>query len=152
MEMALIPPAKTSFLFIPAQVVYVLIPIIGVAIFLYMLYKRAQPMLKAAPDNRLDALGERVGKLIKIWLLQYRHPRYMLAGVLHILLFAGFIILGLRSTELVFVGIFPGFKMPGLDNILGDLYGILRAYAATWVLVVALIAMVRRGIVKPGAL
>lgn len=149
MEMALIPPAETSFLFIPAQAVYVLIPIIGVAIFLYMLYKRAQPMLKAAPDNRLDALGERVGKLIKIWLLQYRHPRYMMAGVLHILLFAGFIILGLRSTELVFVGIFPGFQIPGMDNILGDLYGILRAYAATWVLVVALIAMVRRGIVKP---
>jgi Fe-S oxidoreductase len=149
MEMALVPPANTSFAFIPAQLVYSLIPIIGVGLFLYIIYKRLQPMLKAAPDNRLDNVGDRIAKLIKIWLLQYRQPRYMLAGVLHILLFAGFLILGLRSTELVFVGIIPGFHMPGLDNVLGDLYGILRAYAATWVLVVALIAMWRRGISKP---
>lgn len=149
METVLIPPASSYFLFIPAQVVYALIPIIGVAVFLYMIYKRLQPMLKAAPDNRMGELGDRVRQVVKIWLLQYRHPRYMLAGVLHILLFAGFIILGLRSTELVFVGIIPGFHIPGLGGILGEIYGVLRSYAATWVLVVAVIAMVRRGIFKP---
>lgn len=149
METVLIPPASSFFLFIPAQVVYSLIPIIGVAVFLYMIYKRLQPMLKAAPDNRLGQLGDRVSQVVKIWLLQYRHPRYMLAGVLHILLFAGFLILGLRSTELVFVGVFPDFHFPGLGGILGKIYGVLRSYAATWVLVVAVIAMVRRGIFKP---
>jgi Fe-S oxidoreductase len=73
----------------------------------------------------------------------------MLAGVLHIMLFAGFLLLGLRSFELIFVGIIPGFHLPGMDGVLGQLYGIIRTYAATWVLIVALIAIVRRGIVQP---
>jgi len=81
--------------------------------------------------------------------LQQRHPRYLAAGVLHILLFAGFLILGLRSLEMMFIGIFPDFSMPGLNGVLGSLYGVVRTYAATWVLVVALIGMVRRGIVQP---
>ncbi len=149
MDVALIPPAETFFLSIPASVVYLLIPMVGVAVFGHMIYNRLKPMLRAAPDSRWGELGERLPKLIKIWLFQSRHPRYMAAGVLHILLFAGFLILGLRSTEMVFIGIWPGFSIPGMDGALGDLYAVLRSYAATWVLVVALIAMVRRGLIQP---
>jgi Fe-S oxidoreductase len=149
MKMALIPPASTFFAFIPAYVVYTLIPIVGVALFAHMISRRLAPLRHAAPDNRMGQMAERVVQLVKIWLLQWRHPRYMMAGVLHILLFAGFLILGLRSTELVFVGIIPGFHLPGMDGLLGAIYDVLRAYAATWVLVVALIGMVRRGIFKP---
>ena len=149
MDFALTPPAKTLFLAIPAPVIYAIIPIAGVAVFLYMIYRRLKPLLNAAPDSRENFLGDRFRQLAKIWLLQYRHPRYMVAGVLHILLFAGFLILSLRSLELVFVGVFPGFVLPGMGGAVGKLYGVLRAYAATWVLVVAVIAMVRRGIVRP---
>jgi Fe-S oxidoreductase len=149
MNMALVSPASTYFAFIPAYIVYTLIPIVGVALFAHMIAKRLAPLRNAAPDNRLGQMGGRIGQLLKIWLLQWRHPRYMLAGVLHILLFAGFLILGLRSLELMFVGIIPGFHLPGMDSVLGKSYGILRTYAATWVLVVSLIAMVRRGIFKP---
>jgi hypothetical protein len=149
MQNVLIPPAETSFLAIPASVVYTLIALIGIGIFAYMIFKRLKPLLKAAPDRRWNLFGERLGQLIKIWLMQYRHPRYMLAGVLHILLFAGFLILSLRSLELIFVGIIPHFSLPGMGGWLGDVYQVLRAYAATWVFVVAVIAMVRRGIVRP---
>ncbi len=149
MQNALFSPAETYFLAIPASVVYTLIPIVGIGIFAWMIYVRLKPLLRAAPDVRWDRIGERVAQLVKMWLLQYRHPRYMLAGVLHILLFAGFLILGLRSLELVFVGIIPDFTLPGLGGRLGHAYHVLRAYAATWVFVVAAIAMVRRGIVRP---
>ena len=149
MDAALIPPAKTMFLSIPASVVYALIPIIGIAVFGYMIVCRLKPLLKAAPDDRWGQVSARVPQLLKIWLLQYRHPRYMAAGLLHIFLFAGFLILGLRSTEMAFIGIWPDFSIPGMGGWLGDMYAILRSYAATWVLIVALIAMVRRGLVKP---
>ena len=36
--------------------------------------------------------------MLKIWLAQWRQPRYMLAGVLHIVVFFGFLILAARST------------------------------------------------------
>jgi hypothetical protein len=149
MDFALIPPSSTTLLFVPAVAVYVLIPLVGIAIFAYMIFVRVKPLLCAAPDDRSNNLSMRLMQLLKIWLLQWRHPRYMLAGVLHILLFAGFLLLGLRSLELIFVGIIPGFHLPGMDGAIGQLYGIIRTYAATWVLVVALIAIVRRGIVQP---
>jgi Fe-S oxidoreductase len=149
MDFALIPPPNTTFLLIPASAVYTLIPLIGIAIFAYMINGRAKPLLKAAPDDRSNHLTERLFQLAEIWLFQKRHPRYLFAGVLHILLFAGFLLLGLRSLELIFVGIFPGFSLPGMGGALGHAYDIIRTYAATWVLVVAVIAMIRRGIVQP---
>ncbi len=149
MDFALIPPAASRFLTIPADVIYVLIPLVGVGIFAYMIYHRLRPLLRAAPDLRTNDLAARARRLLKIWLFQKRHPRYLLAGVLHILLFSGFLILGLRSLELIFVGFIPGFRLAGMDSAPGHLYMVLRSYAGTWVLVVALIGMVRRGIVRP---
>lgn len=131
------------------NVLYTAVPLIGAAVFLYMLYVRFKPMRKAAPDHRWNDQGARIRQLLKTWLFQERHPRYLAAGVLHILLFAGFLILGLRSLEMIFIGIIPGFSLPGLSGAFGGIYGFVRTYAATWVLVVALIGMVRRGIVQP---
>ncbi len=149
MDVVLAPPASAHFFSIPAQVLYVIIPVVGIAVFGYLIYHRMKPLLKAAPDDRIGQKADRLRQLVKIWLLQRRHPRYLLAGVLHILLFAGFLLLGLRSLELIFVGIIPHFTLPGLGGELGHGYAFIRAYAATWVLVVALIAMVRRGIIQP---
>lgn len=145
METALISPANTFLVSIPAYVIYTALPLLGISVFLYMVFIRSKPLLNAAPDARLNGWPARMGKVIKIWLLQYRHPRYLMAGLLHIPLFAGFLILGLRSFEMIFIGIFPDFKLPGL----GGIYGVVRTYAATWVLVVALLAMVRRGFFQP---
>jgi Fe-S oxidoreductase len=149
MDVALTSPASAYLMSIPASVLYIFIPVIGIAVFGYQIYHRIQPLLKAAPDNRIGQMGDRFRQLIKIWLLQHRHPRYMPAGALHILLFAGFLLLGLRSLELIFVGIVPDFTLPGFGGGVGHAYGFIRTYAATWVLVVALIAMVRRGIIQP---
>ncbi|MBW2514977.1 MAG: electron transfer flavoprotein, partial [Deltaproteobacteria bacterium] len=137
METVLIPPANAYFLGIPTIV------------FSYIITMRAVPLLKAAPDNRWNRFGERIGSLIKIWLFQYRQPRYMVAGVLHIIIFAGFLILSIRSTSLVIIGISENFVFPGLGGALGTVYSLFKDYAATMVLVACVIAMVRRGIVKP---
>ena len=79
-----------------------------------------------------------------------RQPRYMLAGVLHIAIFAGFLILSIRSTSLVIIGLSDGFVLPGFGGFLGDIYNFIKDYAATIVLIACIIAAVRRGIFKPG--
>jgi Fe-S oxidoreductase len=149
MDPALLSPAETTILGLPAVALYTLIPVTGISLFGYMIYRRLKPMLNAAPDRRFNNLSERFKKLIKLWLFQQRHLRYLAAGVLHIPLFAGFLILGLRSLEMIFMGIFPDFTLPGMTGGLGKAYAIVRTYAATWVLVVALVGMVRRGVVRP---
>ena len=149
MQPALISPAASSIIGIPANIIYILIPLIGVGAFTYIIFRRLAPLFKAAPDNRFNRFGERIQSVLKIWLAQWRHPRYMLAGVVHIFLFAGFLILGARSTQLVFIGFIDGFTLPGFGGGFGDFYNVIKDYAATWVLIAVAVAAVRRGIIKP---
>ncbi len=149
MEPALISPSASTILGIPANIIYILIPLIGVGTFIYIVYRRMIPLRVAAPDNRLDRIPERIRKVARIWLAQWRHPRYLLAGVVHIFLFAGFLILGARSTQLVIVGFAEGFQLPGFGGAFGSIYNVIKDYAATWVLIVVIIAAVRRSIIKP---
>jgi Fe-S oxidoreductase len=149
MEPALIAPASTAFFGIPAKIIYILIPLAGVGIFAYIIFRRFAPLIKAAPDDRLNRIPERIKAVLKIWLAQWRQPRYMLAGILHIFLFAGFLILGARSVQLILIGFIDGFVLPGFGGSFGTVYAILKDYATTWVLMVVVIAAVRRSIFKP---
>jgi Fe-S oxidoreductase len=149
MQPVLMSPASDSFLGIPLNIIYTLIPLIGIGAFAYIISKRIEPLLRGAPDDRFNRFAERIQSVLKIWLAQWRHPRYLLAGVVHIFLFAGFLILGARSTQLVFVGIVEGFELPGFSGAFGAFYNVLKDYAGTWVLIAVAIAAVRRGLFKP---
>jgi len=149
METALIAPADYSFLGIPTVFFSFLIPIVGVALFAYIMAIRIAPLVLAAPDLRFNRFGERIVKVVRIWLLQWRQPRYRTAGIIHIMIFAGFLVLAIRSTSLVIIGISDGFVFPGLGGPLGVVYNFFKDYAATMVLVACGFAAYRRIVVKP---
>ncbi len=149
MESVLIPPSQALYFGLSGQVWFILIPLIGIGIFTYIMIRRITPLLKASADPRFDRVGERIGRVFKFWLGQYKHPRYLLPGILHILLFSGFLILSVRSVTLVITGFVEGFVLPGFGGGLGQLYGPIKDLATTYVLVAALALMVRRGIFKP---
>lgn len=127
----------------------VMIPLFGLIIFSYIFLKRIRPLFSAAPDDRFNSYQDRFLKLLKFALLQYRQPRYMMAGVLHILLFSGFVVLSVRSLTLIMLGIFDGFTLPGLGGDLGPLYNSLKDAFATIVLLVCVTAMIRRAVFRP---
>ena len=123
MDPVLISPAAYKlFGFFPTVIFSVLIPVAAVALFTYIIALRLAPIVKAKPDLRFDRPGERLFNIAKIWLAQWKQPRYMMAGVLHIIIFFGFLILSVRSTELVVKGIDSEFIFPGLNTFLGDIY------------------------------
>jgi hypothetical protein len=72
METALISPAKASFLGIPTVIFSVLIPVIGVALFIYIMAKRIAPLISASTDNRFDRIADHTLNLLKLWLEQWR--------------------------------------------------------------------------------
>ncbi|MBI9090491.1 MAG: (Fe-S)-binding protein [Desulfobacterium sp.] len=147
---SLIGPASFKiFGFFPAAVLSVLIPVVGVGLFAYIMARRLAPLVRAAPDNRLNRIPERIKNLLVLWLAQYRQPRYRTAGILHIVIFAGFLVLSIRSTSLVLVGVSDGFVLPGFDGVIGHIYNFFKDYAATAVFVACVVAAVRRGIIKP---
>ncbi|MFP3999586.1 MAG: heterodisulfide reductase-related iron-sulfur binding cluster [Desulfobacterales bacterium] len=149
MEHALISPAAYTIFGIPTVIFSVLIPIVAVALFAYIIAKRLAPIVRARPDYRFDRPAQRVFQVIKIWLAQWKHPRYMTAGVIHIVIFFGFLILSVRSLEMVMKGIAEGFVFPGLNTWAGDVYYAIKDYAATAVFIAVVAAFVRRVFFKP---
>ncbi|MGD8847916.1 MAG: (Fe-S)-binding protein, partial [Desulfobacteraceae bacterium] len=149
MNPILTPPAQYVWSFFPTIVFSMLIPIVGTSVFAYLIILRMAPLVKAAADQRTNKVLARLKQVLSIWLLQMRQPRYMVAGVLHIIIFGGFLLLGIRSISLVAIGLDADFVFPGLGGTAGHIYTVVKDYAATLVLVACLIAMVRRGIFKP---
>jgi Fe-S oxidoreductase len=149
METILIPPAKAVFFSVPAIVFSLAIPIAGVALFAFIIAKRSAPLVRAAPDHRWDQIPTRFVQLARIWLLQWRQPRYMVAGVVHIVIFAGFLILSIRSCSMVIIGISDSFVIPGFSGLVGTIYTVLKDYAATAVLIACAAAAYRRVVVRP---
>ncbi len=91
----------------------------------------------------------RLGKVFKFWLGQWKHPRYRIAGTLHILIFAGFILLAMRAFTVLIVGVSQNFVMPGLSGRAGPIYNTITDYAATIVFLCMVIAVIRRLVFKP---
>ena len=145
MEPVIISPG----MFLPTQILSFLIPLVGISVFAYIIARRVAPLVRANPDFRFDRIVLRLKNVGKLWLGQYKHPRYRVAGVLHILLFAGFLILSIRSISLVILGIYDGFVFPGLGGLAGHVYAVIKDYMATVVFVVVVIAAIRRGIFTP---
>ena len=149
METVLIGPASYTVFGIPLILLSLLIPIAGTAAFAYIMAKRIAPLVKAAPDNRFNRWPERIFQVAKIWLAQWRQPRYMTAGVIHIVIFFGFLTLAIRSCSLVVIGLDHEFVFPGLGGALGHIYNFFKDYAATGVFIACCAAAYRRGVVKP---
>lgn len=147
---ALIGPASFKFFgFFPAWIFSFLIPVAGISFFAYIMARRIAPLVRAAPDSRFGRIPERIKNLFLLWLGQYRQPRYRTAGILHIIIFFGFLVLSVRSTSLVVIGLSDSFVLPGFDGIIGHVYNFFKDYAATAVFIACIAAAVRRGIIKP---
>lgn len=149
MESVLLSPAETALLGIPGWFLALLIPAAGLIAFGFIMFKRLVPLAKGASDPRFDKVSKRLKNVLVLWLGQYKQPRYLLAGVLHILIFFGFLILGVRSLSLVIIGFQEGFVFPGLGGPLGTVYDLLKDYAATIVLIACIAAGIRRKYFKP---
>ena len=144
-----ISPAQITDWLIPSRNLFVAIHIIGVGCFLYIVAKRMEPLFRAESDFRFDRPLSRLGRVLKYWLGQWKHPRYKFAGILHILIFAGFILLAARAFTTLIVGVSEDFVMPGLSGRAGHIYDILTDYAATVVFLCMVVAVIRRLVFKP---
>ena len=125
---------------------FLTIHIAGILCFAYIAAKRLRPLVRAEGDSRFDHPLIRAGRVFKFWLGQWKHPRYKFAGTLHILFFAGFILLVVRTFSVLIAGVNQNIVIPGLS---GHLYQIITDYAATVVFLCMVVAMVRRIVFRP---
>jgi Fe-S oxidoreductase len=135
-------PAQATFWFIQGRVLFWIVNLVGSACFAYIVAKRLAPLVRAQRDFRFDRLWTRLGRLAQFWFGQWRHPRYLTAGILHIFFFAGFLVLVVHTIGLMALGT--------SDHAVaaGGWYGAVSDYAATVVFFCMVVAIVRR-LLKP---
>ena|ERR1022692_4088416 len=126
--------AQATYWSIPGHILFLILHLLGVLCFSYILAKRLTPLVRGQRDFRFDRPWARLGKVLQFWLGQWKQPRFKTAGTIHILIFAGFIILVARAFSLLIQGVSDGFVMPGFSGSAGHLYDIAKDYAATIVL------------------
>lgn len=147
--MNILKPADTPILGIPAPAIAFFILFLAICFFCYVMYRRIDVLRKGAPDPRFSDIPTRIWRTLVYGFGQWRQPRYFGAGILHILLFAGFMILSLRSITLIGRGFSSDFQIPFLTGSVGFAYESLKDYAVLTVLIVCIIAIVRRAVFHP---
>ena len=142
-------PAQITDWLVPGRSLFLTIHVVGVACFAYIVARRLVPLVRAQRDFRFDRPLTRVGSVLKFWLGQWKHPRYKFAGTIHVLIFAGFILLAARAFSVLIVGVSGNFVMPGLSGRTGHIYDIVTDYAATVVFLCMVVLAIRRLVFKP---
>ena len=141
--------AQAGFWSIPGWILFSVLHLLGVACFAYIVAKRLKPLVRGQRDVRFDRPLQRLGMVVKFWLGQWRHPRYRTAGVLHILIFCGFILLITRAFYVLGLGVSDHLVLPGIPGSVGHIYDVLKDYATTIVFICVGFAAIRRGVFKP---
>src|SRR5579862_3249934 len=133
----------------PGRILFLCLHLLGTICFVYIVARRIVPLVRAQCSPDLDRPFARAGNVLKYWFGQWKHPRYKLAGTLHILIFAGFILLAMRAFTVLIVGVSYDFVIPGFAGRTGHLYEAATDYAATAVFLCMIFAIVRHAVFEP---
>jgi len=140
-------PTERAILGVPGTFFFGLLVLLALAAFAYSMSRRVRVLLATGPENRFDRIGTRIWKTIEYAFLQKRMFRDLYAGVFHILLFTGFIVLLVRTIALVVEGLVPGFVL--LPGAAGNAYTLAKDVFEVLVLVGVAMAVARRALARP---
>ena len=140
-------PTERAILGVPGPVFFGLLVLLAIAAFVYSMSRRVRVLLATSPENRFDRIGARIRKTVEYAFLQKRMFRDLYAGVFHIFLFTGFVVLLVRTVALVVEGLVPGFRV--LPGTAGDVYTFAKDVFEVLVLAGVAMAVARRAFARP---
>jgi Fe-S oxidoreductase len=143
-------PTDRTLLGLPGRVVFGVLVLLAVLAFVYSAIRRIRVLTLGRPENRFDRIGTRIGKTLEYAFAQKGMFRDPYAGIFHIFLFAGFVVLILRTISLVVEGLVPGFVL--LPGNLGNAYTLAKDVFEVLVLVGVAMAVFRRAFARPARL
>ena len=134
---------------VPGYVWFWLLTIVGVGGVIFSLSRRFQLLRLGRADNRFDRLGERFMHMLKFAIGQKKMFDDTYAGIYHVMIFYGFLVLSLRTTSMVIEGLFAGWQVPFLGTPVGHAYLFSKDIFEVLVLVGLAFATYRRAVEKP---
>jgi len=93
---------------------------LGLALFSYVIGRRLQLLLMAKPERRFGEWGRRLLNTLAYFFAQRGLFKEPLAGLMHALIFWGFLIYLVRTITMFISGFAPNLEIP--TNIWGNLY------------------------------
>lgn len=139
-----------------AFVVFLVVLVASLGAFAWLMTSRIALLARVAPSDRLDRWGERLLGVATYFLGQKRilARGYRLAGLMHALIFWGFLAVAINSIHFVGGGFREGWHLPflGPDAWAGTAYVLVRDLFEVAVLVMVLVAGWRRAVVRPARL
>jgi Fe-S oxidoreductase/nitrate reductase gamma subunit len=144
-----VPPLPTERVIagLPGRTVFALLLLFALIAFVFSASRRIRVLLAGAPEPRFDRIGLRIRKTLEYAFAQKRMFRDPYAGIFHIFLFSGFLLLIVRTIALVVEGLVPDFVLlPGRS---GDLYTLAKDVFEVLVVVGVGMAVFRRAFARP---
>lgn len=115
--------------------------LIGFGVFAWSANRRWRLMMIGAPAGAFGRTGERIAATLRFAIAQQRMTRYPWAGVAHLLIFAGFVVLLLRTLILWGRGFDEQFDfwILGVDQPIGKVYALVKEIFAILVILGTLV-------------
>ena len=137
-----------------ANIVFLVFLVLAAGFFAYNIQRLVRYMNTVGhPENRLDHPATRLRNLLFIGFLQTKILRDMVAGMLHALVFWGFLVLGAGSLELLIAAVSDGFSYSRyLPEPIFALYTLSQEFFGLFVLGAVSVLLYRRIVVKPARL
>ncbi|MEZ4821584.1 MAG: hypothetical protein R2942_03875 [Ignavibacteria bacterium] len=120
----------------------------SVGFFLYSIKNFLSYLKLAKPGNRLNDISKRLSNTFQVAFLQTKLLRSKLAGILHLCIYWGFVVLLFVVVESIIEGFFPDFTFA----FLGPVYNVLtflQDFFGALVLVTVIFSLLRRYIGTP---
>ncbi|HTR03037.1 MAG TPA: (Fe-S)-binding protein [Thermoanaerobaculia bacterium] len=140
-------PTEQLVLGVSGRVVFGLLVLAAIVAFTYSMSRRVRVLLAGRPDDRFTQIPLRAWRTFQYAFAQKRMFRDFYAGAFHILIFGGFVVLTVRTLELVVEGLLPGFAL--LPGRAGDVYTLAKDVFEVLVLVGVAMAVFRRLFARP---
>jgi heterodisulfide reductase subunit C len=131
-----------------SNIIFILILIGAVSAFAYQVSKIRRNILLGRDVDRTDRKSERWGMMTRVALGQSKMVTRPLAGIMHILIYVGFVIINIEVLEIIIDGVFGTHRV---FSFLGGFYDFLIGsfeVLAFLVLVACVVFLVRRNIGK----
>jgi Fe-S oxidoreductase len=135
-----------SFLGISGVVWFWILTVAGVGAVVFSLSRRFALLRTGRPDARFDRLGERFKHTLVYAFGQKKMFDDPFAGLYHLLIFYGFLVVSIRTVTMVLEGLFAGWELPLLHTPVGHAYLFSKDVFEALVLVGLVFALWRRGV------
>ncbi|HOU54848.1 MAG TPA: (Fe-S)-binding protein [Myxococcota bacterium] len=126
--------------------------VVALAFFVAIMKVKIQVLLKARPEVRWDRIGERIETMLRVAFFQKKLFKDPAPGLMHALIFWGFLVLLVRSISLIgrgFVGPESNWTLFWFSKGLEGVYTFLKDWTELVVLAMVTWAWGRRWLLKP---